>query len=366
MNHQAPSNQTNLSIANTSSDIIPASSKINDITPSSSNDVIPSSISAESAPHRTDQLHECPVSPIYPSPPLLSRDTEWNAESNSTYHRNECDFAQRDHSEVQGNHSDRQLTQVDHSERQLTQGDHNEHKPMQGSSAPPSSPVYEQEAPVIVHSGEKHNDGGCVLGKRTSSERDSHSSDDGYCTCGSSCDSTPSGSTIAAASCICHNKAKRIEYRSTEPQLSSEGGGITNVSDDRQKEKGYANTEKCIQIGENSNANVNKILDECDRIFESPEAVAALKWEERLSTLAATPPAVSNYQAELRPSTPQLPQLVEAGPVLLADSRVSNSTNEQKLPDIELEIGLEEIAKREDEELKKAMEESLKQQVDFC
>ena len=47
-------------------------------------------------------------------------------------------------------------------------------------------------------------------------------------------------------------------------------------------------------------------------------------------------------------------------PPLVADSTVSSSTGELKMPDIELEI---DIAKREDEELKKAMEESLKQQV---
>lgn len=235
---------------------------------------------------------------------------------------------------------------------------------------------------------ENHNEGSCVLGKRKSSERDPHSStDDGYCTCGSSCDSTPCGSTAMtaiAANCIYHSKVKRVEYQSTEkPQFSSEGSHIVcddrqkdesssstaSVSNSRQKEEERVDTEKCDLKADSSNANVNEIVDEFDQIFESPEAAVAaatcIQRDERRYTPTAMPTTVSNnYQAEqVRDSTvaPQLPKLVEVE--LAALSRVSSSTGEVKMPDIELEVGLEEIAKREDEELKKAMEESLKQQV---
>ena len=367
-NHQAPLSQTNLLqlLTNTGNDVIP----------SSSSDVISSSNSAQSAsPHRTDnQLQDCPVSPIFPpSPPSLSPDTQQNHEKSTHSPPLSPSFLS---ATFQADHSVHQLTQVEH---KLTQEDHTDHKPAQrhNNSLPSEQPapnalVYEQEAPVFDHSAtENHNEGSCVLGKRKSSERDPHSSDDGYCTCGSSCDSTPSGSTAtmaAATNCIYHNKVKRVEYQSTEPCLSSEGShSATNVTNDRQKEESSSvNTEKCKQTADSSNANVNKILDEFGQIFGSPEAIAALQQDEAPHTPTAIPTCTdfsSNYQAEqLRASTtPQLPKLVEVE--LVADSRVSSSTGEVKMPDIELEVGLEEIAKREDEELKKAMEESLKQQV---
>ena len=326
------------------------------------------------------------MSPIFPpSPRTLSHNTEQDPESiadspplpssflAAAHHTSEYDLTQTDHVEhhlAQADHSDHQLTQVEH---QLTQEDHSDRKPTQehnntlSSERPASnSLVYEQEAPV--NETEKHNEGSCVLGKRKSSERDSHSSDDGYCTCGSSCDSTPSSSTamVAAAiatNCIYHNKVKRTEYQVTEHQPSNEGSSDNNnVPDGRQEETGHMGTEVCKPAADGSNADVNKILDDFDQIFESPEAIAALKQEERPSTPTPSP-AIEYHQAEQLRScaTPQLPRLVEAKPVpLVADSTVSSSTGEVKMPDIELEI---DIAKREDEDLKKAMEESLKQQV---
>ena len=327
------------------------------------------------------------MSPIFPpSPHPLSHDAEQDPGSitdshhlppsflAAAHHTSEYDLTQTDHVEhhfAQADHSDHQLTKVEH---QLTQEDHSDQKPTQEhdntlfSERPASnSLVYEQEAPVNECSAvEKDNEGSCVLGKRKSSERDSHSSDDGYCTCGSSCDSTPSGSTAMVApamNCICHNKVKRTEYRATEHQPSSEDSSDnTNVSDGRQEELGHMGTEVCKPAADGSNEDVNEILDDFDRIFESPEAIAALQQKERPSTPTPTP-AIDYHQAEQLRScaTPQQPRLVEAKSVpLVADSTVSGSTGEVKVPDIELEI---DIAKREDEDLKKAMEESLKQQV---
>ena len=392
----APLSQTNLIqlLANTNSDIIPSSgSKTNDIIPSNSNDVVPLSSAVQSmTPHRTGQLEDCPVSPIFPpSPHPLLHGAEKDPEniSNSpppsflaaAHHAGECDLT--DHSDLKLTQVEHQLTQEDHSDRKPTQ----EHNNTSSSEQRPASnsPVYEQEAPVIEHSvtaTEKHNEGSCVLGKRKSSERDPHSSDDGYCTCGSSCNSTPSSSAAQAlagaavattTNCICRNKTKRMEYQPIEPRLSSEGtcNGDTIVSGGREKEVEHVGTtmDVCRPTTDGSNTYVNEILDDFDRIFESPEAIAAVQREERPSTATPPPtPAVASgdyRQAEPLPSsacvTPQLPRLVEAKPVpLVADSMVSSSTGDVKMPDIELEVG---VAKREDEELKKAMEESLKQQV---
>ena len=430
--HQiAPLNQTNLLhlLATTNNDTTPSSNsstKTSDVVPSCSSDVIPPRVPPSSpvqsaSPHRTgqEQLHDCPVSPIFPPSPQPpshnSSEQDLGSIADSlplspsflaapAQHTSERgDSAQTDrieHHLARPDHSDHQFTQVD---IQLTQEDHSDQKPTQehtntsSSDCPPvqNSLIYEQEAPVISRFAtavEKHNKGTCVLGKRKSSERDSHSSDDGYCTCGSSCDSTPSNSTtttnanhtLTAATCmncICHvARTKRKEHQNQpteEPQLSSSEvtcGSDTNVSDGRHKNTGECMgtvTEVCKPVADSSNANVIEILDDFDRIFESPEAIAALQQEERPSTpIPPTPTAIASndyhHQGEqLRSRTgamPQLPELVEAKPVppLVADSTVSSSTGELKMPDIELEI---DIAKREDEELKKAMEESLKQQV---
>jgi hypothetical protein len=125
---------------------------------------------------------------------------------------------------------------------------------------------------------------------------------------------------------------------------------------------------KSTRAYSSNNADVNGILADFDRICESPEAIAALQQEERRpSTMPTIPaPAIEYHQAgQLRSAcaTPPLPRLVVAKPVpMVTDSTVSSSTGEVKIPDIELEI---DIAKKEDEELKKAMEESLKQQVNI-
>ena len=226
-----------------------------------------------------------------------------------------------------------------------------------------------------------------MLGKRKSSERDSHLSDDGYCTCGSSCDSTPSssssssttaiGQVAAPMSCIYHSKVKRKEIQSVEHQLVSEGGcssdTYTSASEGRRKESGCMGSGAEVRkpmAAKSSNADVNQILADFDRICESPEAVAALQLEERQPkpSMPTTPTIAIDYRPaeQLRSlcPTPEVPRLVETKPAvsLVTDSTVSSSTGEEKMPDLELEI---EMAKKEDEELKKAMEESLKQQVNI-
>ena len=140
------------------------------------------------------------------------------------------------------------------------------------------------------------------------------------------------------------------------------------------------------------NADVNRVLDEFDSIFESPEAAAALEVEDKPSTATAmenTPlsptvvvsdghhPAVgmphppTNFP---QPSAPHLagmpnppanshqPSAPHSGGILHppADSHVSSS---EQMPAIESSVGLDELAKREYEEIKMAMEESLRQQV---
>ena len=396
----APLSQTNPILhllAKTNNDTIPSSSsKTSNVIPSSSNDIIPlSPISTLS--HRTDLLQDCPVSPIFPpSPQPLLHDAEKDSEriTNSPPLLSPSFIAAAHitdhivgHYLAQADHNDHQLTQVEH---QLTQEDRNDRNSTQEgnntSSSERPAPIFEQEAPVIEHSTaamEKHNEGGCVLGKRKSSERDSHSSDDGYCTCGSSCDSTPSssssttaiGQTAAPTSCIYHSKVKRKEdLQSVEHQLVSEGvcssDTYTSTSEGRQKESGRIGSGAELRkpmAAKSSNADVNQILADFDRICESPEAIAALQLEERQPKPTTLTPAIDYRPAEqLRSAcaTPQLSQLVEVKPVvsLVTDSTVSSSTGEGKMSDIELEI---EMAKKEDEELKKAMEESLKQQVNI-
>lgn len=269
-----------------------------------------------------------------------------------------------------------------------------------------SSLIYDTEAPLAPKRSEGQTEGevfsSCgngVLGKRKSSERDSHSSDDGYCTCGS-CDSTPRGSA-STVNCVCRNKVKRKDHQTKEYLLSSEeppsccvprGGRSYDTSDDRRgsctagghviprgKEEVHVRTQTEM---DGSDANVNGILDEFDSIFESPDAVAALKINEKvgekeeddkktMSTMVkglprslplpsppTTPLLVSDGQTAPRPTTPP--------PPLGNEPQVQSITEGQKplTDNIELSIGLEEIAKREDEELKKAVEESLKQQVE--
>ena len=278
-----------------------------------SKDVVLSSISDESASHKTELLPSCLLCPIHSSPTPLSHRASVPQNGAHSHpspsplpidpNNNNDDLARRDHTDhrlTPGDCSDQNLTQVDQSEHRVTRQDHSDHpKPAQGhnSTSPlklPSSTslIYDQEAPVIERSAERITRGGCLLGKRKSSERDAHSiDDDGYCTCGSSCDSTPCAKTVAAL---------------------------------QQEEEGPRTT---------------------------------------LTATTVPPSASEHHQVEIR-TTPELPQPVEVRPmVALADSTVSSSTGEQKMPTIELEIGLEEIVKREDEELKKALEESLKQQV---
>ena len=197
--------------------------------------------------------------------------------------------------------------------------------------------------------------GSGVLGKRKSCERDSYSVDDGYCTCGS-CDSTPKGSTTVG--CVCH-KVKRKEEETKERQLSpGEDPGLVCYSCG--DESGWQEHRSKEAHVKNSNTNVNGILDEFDRIFSSPEALAALKEEEQQSTVDLSLPP-SGHRAVPKPSVPHS-DIDSSQSVTHTDCQVPSPATEQK-PAIELSVGLEEIAQREDEELKKAMEESLKQQV---
>ena len=223
-----------------------------------------------------------------------------------------------------------------------------------------------------------------VLGKRKSSERDSHSSDEGYCTCGS-CESTPGGgdgstsSVSATAGCSCR-KIKRNKETSRLNENSTSTGVVVpgNECVGNRPEEECVMSQARTQTAEEPDTNVNSVLDEFDSIFESPDAVAALSVPEDGPSFLTdqhppTPATVVSSEHTApppRPSTPHPGGMPHPGgvprpggtPHPPADCHVSSSTTEQK-PAVELSIGLEELAKREDEELKMAMEESLRQQV---
>ena len=261
--------------------------------------------------------------------------------------------------------------------------------------APPSpspvvqhSPGYDLEAPLTHKTTGAHERVfmSCVssglLGKRKSSERQYHLSDDGYCTWGS-CESTPRCSTTS--SCVCRNKIKRNDSQILKDGLLScerapstsnlpRGSGSDDVFDVREdvEERVGSKRDSDVHIQnteDNSDENVNGILAEFDSIFESPEAVAALRIEEETSLSA------KDFPPRPPPPSPSPPLLISDCPAALRQATppsapppsqplVCGSGDDKN---IEMTIGLEEIAKREDEELKKAMEESLKQQVSmYC
>ena len=248
-----------------------------------------------------------------------------------------------------------------------------------------------------------------VLGKRKSSERDSHLSDDGYYTYGS-CESTPgthggnsTSSTTSSTSCG-RRKIKRENENSCRSNKNSStvvpGNGRIDL-----REVECVMTQTRTETPGKLNADVNRVLDEFDSIFESPEAAAALEVEDKPSTATAmentplsptvvvsdghhtaVPPSSSaphsggmphpptNFPHPSAPhpagmpnpptNSPQ-PSAPHLGGILHppANSHVSSSTSGAQMPAIESSVGLDELAKREYEEIKMAMEESLRQQV---
>lgn len=357
------------------------------IPPSSSSNVLNLSNSAHSGP-QTHKLHYSRLSPITPSPPPLPvADTEL-----SHGYDNESFAEQKEHSLNSGHFS--YAAARCHSDTAAPIGSVLAHGRVNDDRAPSVSAVSpgvsDTEAPVSTRYTETREDvrvveeeemkcGSSVLGKRKSSERDSHSSDDGYCTCGS-CDSTPSGSAVATTTnCVCQSRVKRKEeecsstrekpFSSEEPTCVSQAtSGCGDVFERGDSLDNRVNSFHGTQVRTcgNSDMNVNDILEEFDRIFQSPEAVAVETTEEKhLSTTdspqppPSSPILVSDYRGVQRP-----PSTLQSG--VRSDPQdghqVTSSAVEEK-PVIDLSIGLEEIAKREDEELKRAMEESLKQQV---
>ena len=353
-NHRALKNQLN-------------SEKI--IAPSSSNN---SSNSTHHSGPQTHKLYYSRLSPITPSPPPLPGDAEL-----SHSHDNESSGEQIRHTlNNNGQFLDAAAQcQLDSAGSVLADGHANKDRASSVSTATPSISDTEALRSTETRRGVREEEdmrcGSSVLGKRKSSERESNSSDDGYCTCGS-CDSTPGGSAVTStADCVCLGRVKRKEDEcsSTREQLFSteEPTCGTHVTDGCGDEFDCGDRiEDRVQTGCNSDTNVNDILEEFDRIFQSPEAVTSLNTEEKQLSAAdlpqqppSSPVLVSDYHCvQSPPSTLQS----ETRPVSQDSHQVTSSAIEEK-PVIDLSVGLEEIAKREDEELKRAMEESLKQQV---